>query len=234
MGGWSRCPYLLVLVYVPYNAMKMSLNLDELFNGQPVRVFRKKTLISRSGQDIDGLFRIESGQIKVTACTEDGQEFTLNNLGPGDPFPLPLYFDVVKPTLRYTAETTLKATWQERAVIDKYLYAHPEVLYMIIRKILEVLYNRINTLSGGSADDRVLKRLIELSDRWATPGEDKFEITTTQQDIADSVCLSRESVNMVLKRLADKGVLTMGRNKIYMSIAKAKAELGSRSSERLC
>ena len=213
--------------------MKNTIILGEIFEGQEERIFAKKSVLFETGQKIDGLYLIRSGHVKVTAQNDDGQRITFNSLGPGDLFPLPLYFGLEAPALSYRADGAVKASWRPREQIDEYLHTNPKMLYKIISKVLSVLYGRINILSGGSADERVIKLLIELSNRWGTPGEDKFEITTTQQQLADSVSLSRESVNMVLNRLADKGVVTMGRNKVYMSIARAKAELGRRSPERL-
>jgi CRP-like cAMP-binding protein len=205
--------------------MKIPYDLTQLFKNQPGRVFRKREVISTTGQELDGLFWITSGRVKVSALTEDGQEYTLNTIGPGDPFPLPHYFAMPTPIITYTAETHVKTAWRPRAEVDEYFHAHPEVLYQIMRLVLTVLYARINTLSRGSAEEKVVKRLIELSQRFGKPGQDAYDISITQQELASSVSLSRESVNLVLKKLQSKGILTMGRNKICLSMHKAKAEL---------
>jgi CRP-like cAMP-binding protein len=205
--------------------MKNTYDFSELFEGQLVKNFRKKTVIWDAGDEVDGLYCLTSGRIKVSTVTDEGLEYTVNTIGPGDPFPLPLYFAKPAPRIKYTAETAVKAAWLPRAEADAYLHAHPHVLYDIMGLDLTVLYARINTLSRGSAEVKVLKRIIELSERFGKENEDNFEITTTQQELADSVSLSRESVNLMLKKLADKGVLTMSRNKIYMSVSEAKSEL---------
>lgn len=208
--------------------MKTNYDLSKLFAGQEPHNIKKKTVVCDSSMGVDGLYLISSGRMKVTVLSANGQdEYTLNTIGPGDPFPLPIYFNMQQPKLRYTAETNVKAAWRPRAEVDEYFHAHPVVMYQIMKLVLTVLYARINTLSRGSAEEKVLRRLIEFSVRFGDPCEDKFEITITQQELADSVGLSRESVNLMLNRLEEKSVLTTSRNKIYLSISRANAEIAA-------
>ncbi|GAC1368951.1 MAG: hypothetical protein NVSMB39_0290 [Candidatus Saccharimonadales bacterium] len=228
-------PYLLELFHVRRLLMKKTYTLSQLFADAPIRSFRRKTVIFDEKNPADGLYRIISGRIKVSAVMDDGQILIMNTVGPGDPFPLPLYFLTPAPRIIYTAETNVTAHWSARPETDVYLHAHPEVLYELIGIALKILYTRINTLSRNTAEKKVIQLLIELSQRFGKPGENLFEITTTQQDMADSVNLSRESVNIILNKLAGKAVLKMSRNKIFMDISKAKAELryGSKVPDEL-
>lgn len=199
---------------------------SQLFIDAETRTFKKRSVVFDSASEIDGLYMMLDGQIKVTLQSEDGDpEYTLNTVGLGDPLPLPLYFGMKTPRVKYIAETNVTTAWRPRGEVDEYFAAHPTELHSLIRLIFSVMYGRVNTLARGSAEEKVLQRLIELSERWAVPGEDRFEIKTTQQDLADSVGLSRESVNQMLNKLQDKGVLTNSRNRIFMSVTRATEEM---------
>lgn len=202
-----------------------SRHLSQLFEGQPVRQHRRKTIVFDCYNMTQGLNYIISGRVKVSAITESGQEFTLNTLGPGNSFPLPSYFSANAMPIYYTADTNVKSAYLPREEVDKYLHSHPEVLYDMMRDTLTLLYTRVATLSSSSAEDRVLMRLIEMADRFGTEENEIHEIIITQQELADAVSLSRESVCMILNKFEDKKLLTNKRNKILVCLKSARKYL---------
>lgn len=190
----------------------------DLFDDAPTRTFKKRSVLFDSPVGLDGLYMVLEGHIKVIIVSgDDESEHVLNNIGPGDPLPLSLYFGMQKPQVRYVAESNITAAWRSREEVDAYFASHLEELYKLIQLICSVLYGRVNTLTRGSAEDKVLQRLIELTERWGDPNDDKFEMKTTQQELADSVGLSRESVNQMLNKFEERGIVTISRNRIFIN-----------------
>jgi CRP-like cAMP-binding protein len=79
---------------------------------------------------------------------------------------------------------------------------------------------------------RLAKKLLELGDtqgRLLPDGKVEIQLSLTQQDLANLVGASRESVNKVLKLYRDKGYLAIQSHRITLLLPKElrrRAELG--------
>jgi CRP-like cAMP-binding protein len=163
--------------------------------------------------------------VKLSAIHK-GRENILFVLGPNDPFPLgPYFLQAVKGTV-YTALTDVRAAWRPRAEMDKFLLRHPDAMRGIMNRLLRAFYARVTTLSLVGSDERVLLGLIELSERFRDGTGDMVELEITQQELADSINLSRESTSLILNKLAQAGIVELYRNKIAVNRVKAEASAG--------
>jgi CRP-like cAMP-binding protein len=60
-----------------------------------------------------------------------------------------------------------------------------------------------------------------LAQRFGVHIDGSIELTITQQELADSVNLTRESISLMLNQLQDAGVVRLHRNKILVYIERA-------------
>jgi CRP-like cAMP-binding protein len=195
--------------------------LEGFFRERPVRLYPKNTVIFDAGQEADGLFFIFSGRVKLAVTDERGQERIMYTAGPSDPFPLAAYFLHNDQSASYTAMTNVEAVWRPRQEVDAFLNAHPEANREILRMILLAFYNRIRDLSFSTTERRVVIRLMYLAQRFGMPTDGVIELAITQQELADSVNLTRESISVTLNRLQDEGVVRLQRNKIVVDTERA-------------
>jgi CRP-like cAMP-binding protein len=71
-------------------------------------------------------------------------------------------------------------------------------------------------LGGGSATNRVAALLLDLAVRHGKPTSEGIEITSpaTQQELASTVAISRESLARVLRKLRERGLISTGRRRV--------------------
>jgi hypothetical protein len=69
---------------------------------------------------------------------------------------------------------------------------------------------------GGSPTNRVAALLLELAVRHGKPTSEGIEIRppATQQELASTVAISRESLTRVLRELRERGLISTGRRRV--------------------
>ncbi|HET9946094.1 MAG TPA: Crp/Fnr family transcriptional regulator, partial [Actinomycetes bacterium] len=115
------------------------------------------------------------------------------------------------------ASETLALT---RGAFEALRHGHPAVE----RVVTEALARRVQELSSAllealfvPVDRRVVARLVDLG-RTYGDGAARGQVTVpiTQDDLAGMAGTTRPTTNQVLQRLADEGVLTLGRGRIEL------------------
>lgn len=195
--------------------------LAEFFHRHPARVYRKGTIIFDSRQMAQGLFFVISGRVKLATSDSRGQESIFFTLGPTDPFPLAPFFLHEPWPYTYTAMTDVEAIWRPKHEVDQFLNCHPEALREILCFLLRAFYSRVQDLSFSTSQQRVIYHILYLAERFGEPGERGVEITITQQELANSLNLTRESISLILNRLQTNGVVELRRSKIYLDVDRA-------------
>lgn len=170
--------------------------------------------VFREGDQGNELYFIISGKIKLVRTSSDGRENLLAILGPGELFGEMALFDPHPRTATATAvsETRLAALRNEnlRAVIEK----RPEVS----AQLLQALARRLRKTNESLADlvfsdvpGRVAKALLDLADRFGKHAADGVLVAheLTQEELAQLVGASRETVNKALAEFVQRGWLRL-------------------------
>jgi CRP/FNR family cyclic AMP-dependent transcriptional regulator len=204
--------------------------IETFFRERPVRLHRKNSIIFDAGQNADGLYFLVSGRLKLSTTNNKGQERIFFTLGPGDSFPYGPYFLKHPMTASYTAMTDIEAIWRPRHEVDEFFDKNPDALREIITIITLAFYSRIEDLTLGASEQRIVNRIMNLAERFGVPSPDGgVEISITQQELADSINLSRESTSLILNRLELVNIVQLQRSKIVVDTAKARFLIGDES-----
>ncbi len=169
-------------------------------------------VIFREGVQGNRLFVVLAGKAKISRRSVDGRENMLAVVGPGDMLGELSLFD---PGPRSATATTL--TPAELASLDNddlrpWLSEHPEVA----QQLLATLARRLRRQNEAMADlvftdvpGRVAKALLNLADRWGTQDPSGIRVThdLTQEELAQLVGASRETVNKALSEFVGRGWL---------------------------
>ena len=164
------------------------------------------------GEPGDRLYVITEGKVKLGRASSDGRENLLAVLGPGEMFGELSLFDPGPRTATATAitETTLIHLGNED--LQPWLTGRPEVA----TKLLASLARRLRRTNEALADlvfsdvpGRVAKALLDLAKRFGVQADNGIHVThdLTQEELAQLVGASRETVNKALADFAQRGWL---------------------------
>jgi CRP/FNR family transcriptional regulator, cyclic AMP receptor protein len=167
-------------------------------------------ILFREGDRGDRLYVIGEGKIKLGLTSPDGRENLLAILGPGEMFGELSLFD---PGPR-TATATAVAETQLIALIHADLYSFLAGRPAVSLNMLTALARRLRRTNENLSDlvftdvpGRVAKALLDLSHRFGRAAEDGILVAhdLTQEELAQLVGASRETVNKALADFATRG-----------------------------
>jgi CRP/FNR family transcriptional regulator, cyclic AMP receptor protein len=178
-----------------------------------VKVARGRTLFNE-GDPGDRLYVVTSGKIKLGRTAADGRENLLAILGPGEMFGELSLFDPGPRTATATAVTDTSVLGLGHDELEPWLTGRPEVA----AQLLGALAQRLRRTNEAMADlvfsdvpGRVAKALLDLARRFGVQSEDGLHVThdLTQEELAQLVGASRETVNKALADFASRGFLRL-------------------------
>ncbi len=173
---------------------------------------RKGQVFFVEGEPGDRLYVIAEGKVTLGHSASDGRETLLAVLGPGEMFGELSLFDPGRRTATATALTDAVVLGLGRDSLRPWLTGRPEVA----EKLLQALAQRLRRTEDAMADlvfsdvpGRVAKALLELSDKFGVfrDGELFVEHDMTQEELAQLVGASRETVNKALAEFVNRAWL---------------------------
>ena len=172
--------------------------------------FTRGQVVFAEGDPGDRLYVVVDGKIKLGTTSNDGRESLLAVLGPGEMFGELSLFDPGPRTATATAltETTLLGLGHE--ALGPWLKGRPGVAQALLKALAQRLRRTNENLSDLVFSDvpgRVAKALVELNEKFGEKRSDGFyvEHDLTQEEIAQLVGASRETVNKALADFASRG-----------------------------
>ncbi|MFV0464338.1 MAG: Crp/Fnr family transcriptional regulator [Nostocoides sp.] len=179
----------------------------------PSRMERGDELF-HEGDPGDKLYVIAEGKIKLGRSSTDGRENLLALLGPGEMFGELSLFDPGPRTATATAvaETQLLALTNNQ--LRTVLLEHPNAAMTLLAALARRLRRTNESLADLVFTDvpgRVAKALLDLANRFGRPVENGIIVShdLTQEELAQLVGASRETVNKALADFATRGWLKL-------------------------
>ena len=189
---------------------------------------RRGDALFREGDEGDRLYVVIEGKIKLGRTSADGRENLLAILGPGQMFGELSLFDPGPRSATVTAVTDCIMQSLSHDELGRWLNGRPEVA----RGLLSQLAGRLRKANDVVADlvfsdvpGRVAKALLDLSSRFGKAAEDGIHVhhDLTQEELAQLVGASRETVNKALADFASRGWLRLeARSVVIMDVERLK------------
>jgi CRP-like cAMP-binding protein len=170
----------------------------------------KGDVLFHEGEPGDHMYVIVDGKVKLGQTSNDGRETLLAVLGPGEMFGELSLFDPGLRTSTATALTDAVVLGLGHAQLKPWLAGRPEVG----AALLQALARRLRRTNEAMADlvfsdvpGRVAKALMDLGEKFGTVTPDGLMVThdMTQEELAQLVGASRETVNKALADFAQRG-----------------------------
>ncbi len=171
-------------------------------------------VLFHEGDPGDRLFVIGEGKVKLGASSADGRENLVAILGPGEMFGELSLFDPGPRTMTATAVAETQLMGLGNDSLTSLLSGRPEVAKSLLAALAERLRRTNEHLADLVFTDvpgRVAKALLDLAGRFGRPVEDGVMVShdLTQEELAQLVGASRETVNKALADFATRGWLKL-------------------------
>ena len=173
------------------------------------------------GDDGDALYVVLEGKMKLTRQAADGRENLLSVIGPGEMFGELSLFDPRPRTSTASAVTDVVLAGLKHEALISWLQQHPEVSLHLLRALAQRL-RRANDVTADlvftDVPGRVAKNLLDLADRFGSKEADGLHVhhDLTQEELAQLVGASRETVNKALADFAARGWLQISARSVLI------------------
>ena len=174
----------------------------------------KGGILFKEGDSGEHVYVIVEGKLKLGTSSGDGRENLLSILGPGEMFGELSLFDPGPRTSAATAVTDAKLLSLSHEKLIPWLRENSDVSLQLLARLAQRL-RRTNEAVGdlvfSDVPGRVAKALIDLGERFGkeTPEGLFVQHELTQEELAQLVGASRETVNKALADFAGRGWLRL-------------------------
>jgi len=171
-------------------------------------------VLFREGDLDHRLFVVDCGKIKLGREASDGRENLLAVYGPGEMFGELSWFDPGPRTSSATAVSASTLAMLDHDDLRVWMAERPQVAGHLLRALARRL-RRSNTIIADlvftDVSGRVAKTLLDLAQRFGQPSERGLKVAhdLTQEELAQLVGASRETVNKSLADFAARGWLRL-------------------------
>ena len=171
-------------------------------------------VLFHEGDPGDRLYVITGGKVKLGRTSPDGRENLLAVLGPGEMFGELSLFDPGPRTATATAVSDVRLVGLGHQDLRAWLSGRPDVAQHLLQALAQRL-RRTNEALGdlvfSDVPGRVAKALLDLSRRFGRQTDAGVLVAheLTQEELAQLVGASRETVNKALADFAGRGWLRL-------------------------
>jgi CRP-like cAMP-binding protein len=181
-----------------------------------------REILFSKGDPGDRLYLVAKGLIRIGVLSVDGREVTYGLISPGHLFGEIAVLDGGQRSADASAMEDSELLALERRDVLAFLHRHPihclhliEVLCGRVRRADDLLEDVVFLTLPG----RLAKHLLVLGGAIGTREGNKeaVVIRISQQEVGDHLGISRESVNKVLSKWEQAGMVTLGRGQITLN-----------------
>ena len=171
-------------------------------------------VLFNEGEPGDSLYIVLSGKIKLGRRAADGRQNLVAVMGPSDTIGELSLFDPGPRSATATAVTDARLARLRKQALRPWLTNRPE----IAEQLLRVLARRLRRTNDQLADliftdvpGRVAKNLLQMAGKFGSRDGGVLRVThdLTQEELAQLVGASRETVNKALADFASRGWLRL-------------------------
>ena len=172
------------------------------------------TVLFHEGEPGDSLYIVLAGKVKLGRRASDGRENLVAVMGPSDQFGELSLFDPGPRTATAVAVTDVRIAVLPKDPLVHWVSERPQIALQLMRVIARRL-RRTNTMLADlifvDVPGRVAKQLLQLAQKFGSVDGGQLRVThdLTQEELAQLVGASRETVNKALADFAARGWLRL-------------------------
>jgi len=183
---------------------------EELRGMMSQTTLRRGEVLFNEADSGDRLYILLTGKVKLGHTSVDGRENLLAVLGPGEIVGELTLFDPGPRSATATAVATTELLALEHNQLMGFIDSHPTLAKDMLRALavrLRLTNTALADLVFSDVPGRVAKALLDLAERFGAPTEDGIHVPhdLTQEELAQLVGASRETINKSLAEFSSRG-----------------------------
>jgi len=172
--------------------------------------FGRGDVIFDEGDQGDKLYAVIEGKVKLARTAADGRENLQTVLGPGEMFGELSLFDPRPRTAGAVAVTDATLASLAHNALRPWIIKHPDVAVQLLQALVQRLRRTNDVMADlvfSDVPSRVAKALLGLAERFGQPIPEGIHVMhdLTQEELAQLVGASRETVNKALADFSGRG-----------------------------
>ncbi len=185
--------------------------MDSLEKEATLREIPAGTLLMRTGQFIRSTMLVLDGLVKVYRTDDDGNEFFMYHLTPGQGCALSMTCAIGQQTSQISAKTSKDSIVLQIPIekMDEWMTEYRSWYQFVVqtyRSRFDELLQTLDSIAFRHMDERIEFYLKRHKDNLGTN-----IIPVTHQEIAQELNSSREVISRLLKKLAERGKIKLSR-----------------------
>ena len=176
-------------------------------------------MLFHKGEPGNQLYGVLSGRLRVSAASKDGKEMVIGFQDPGDVIGEIALLDQNPRSATISAVEPTELLTLDRRELLPFLQRHPKVA-IHLAQVLAAKLRRLTEITEDAMfltlPTRLAKKLMGLAKAYGKPAGDggQLQLKLQQQELADMVGTSRESVNKQLRTWVGEGLVAVERGKV--------------------
>lgn len=190
-----------------------------------VKEYRKRETIYFDGDTSDMVYLIRQGKVRLSTLDEHGNRLSLHHLKKGDIFGVMALAGQQKRNWTASAIQKTELVMIHKDDLFKLQQTNPKLglkITKLVGKHTLFIENKLQDLMFKNVKDRLIYTLSKLAKEHGESTASQITIKITQQELAQLVGATRESVSPALGELEQSGVINREYGKI---IVKGKLKL---------
>jgi len=202
----------------------------------PSEVFMKGQTILLKEFTPRAVYVIESGIVRAYMITQGGAEHLVAIHLKGDDIPAG-YSLGLRDTTQYFYEAYTKCTVRAvpRSAFIRFLRSDADALFRRqtrVETLLITTFSHIHALEQPRASDKIAFALLYMADNIGVrlrPHTTRLKLSMTQQEMADTLGLTRETIGVELRKLEVKQIISYSRKNYILYMERLRSYLDERS-----
>jgi CRP/FNR family transcriptional regulator len=196
--------------------------LQEIEKIMRIKNYKKGEMIFFEGEEGEGLFLLETGKIKLTKMVESGDEQILTIIKPGNIFAEVVLFGNADYPATAVALEDSKLNLIRSQDMEKLIQDKPSIavkLLNVMSKRLRRAQKLVRDMGLKDTTCRTANLLIYLAEEYGQEqsGKIRIDLKLTQEELANMIGTTRETISRVLNKLKDENLITISRRKMIIS-----------------
>lgn len=219
MASNLRQPTLEILAQVESLAGLSPHTLVAISKAVQMRQLAASDTLYHHGEEAHAIYIVLSGGVRLMEQTDDGRDVGLKLYGTGDLFGLLAIGGVYAHPSRVEALLPTQLMCLHRNTARQVMLQHPDFALRVVDLLVEHIHNahaRVREMATERVDRRLARTLLKYGQKFGTRsnGSILIDIPISQQDLANFIGATNESVNRTLKQWDQQRIVALSRLRI--------------------